>query len=393
MARIVIIGAGPAGLGAMQTFANSLKPGDNTEIVILEKSKFYYHAVGTPRAYTEESFAKNLFVPYDNVIPAKAKSFVKFIRAVATSISADSNEVSYATIGANDQPSESTTKISFDYLIIATGSSYTVPIKQDPKNFSRAYTEQKLREVREQIVTADKILIVGGGAVGCEVAGDIASHFPNKQVTILSAQDKLVAGDNVKDKFRTKLGEALKALKVNVILGERLEKRLAGNVFSKTTVRTNKGTVIEADIQLLCAGFSPAAELVEAMDPSLVDSYGSIKVNDKFQLDHPRYSHVFAIGDVVNHKTPKMAFYAGEQGKHLANEITAVLRKKQAKVTKAFPPVAVQALILPLGPDGGVSQLPMFGGWVVGNGTTKMFKAKDMMAGRIWGSLGATLPQ
>ncbi|GLD94361.1 hypothetical protein PINS_up002972 [Pythium insidiosum] len=74
MPRIVIIGAGPAGLNLFQALAKQLSPADDTEVVVFEKSKYYYHAVGTPRAYTEEAFAKMLFIPYDNAIPTNARS-------------------------------------------------------------------------------------------------------------------------------------------------------------------------------------------------------------------------------------------------------------------------------------------------------------------------------
>ncbi|KAJ0407478.1 hypothetical protein P43SY_005019 [Pythium insidiosum] len=393
MPRIVIIGAGPAGLSLSQSLAKQLSPADDTEVVVFEKSKYYYHAVGTPRAYTEESFSKMLFIPYDNAIPANARSFVRIVRAVVTSISADKNEVAYRKVNDSDDELSATTEtLAFDSLVIATGSTYTVPIKPDSKQFSRAYTERKLKEVRDQIAAARKILIVGGGAVGCEVAGDIASKYPDKTVTILEGRDQLVAGNNLRDKFRNNVKASLERMNVKVILGERLEERLTGNSFTKRTLRTNKGTEIESDIQLLCGGFSPAAELVREMDPAMVDNRGFVKVNALLQLDDPRYHHMFALGDVSNHATPKLAFLAGEQGKHLAKEFVSTIRKRQSTIMNAYPAVKVEACILPLGPNGGVSQLPVFGGLVLGNFITRLFKAKDMFASMTWKSLGATAP-
>ncbi|TYZ61818.1 hypothetical protein PybrP1_002300 [[Pythium] brassicae (nom. inval.)] len=220
--------------------------------------------------------------------------------------------------------------LAFDYLVIATGSTYTVPIKPDSKDYSRASTESKLARVREAIEAADKILIVGGGAVGCEVAGEIASRFPNKSVTILEAREKLIAGNNLRDKFHRKLSAALAKLQINVILGERLEERLAGNCFEKRMLRTNKGTEIDSDIQLLCGGFAPR---------------GFVKVNDCLQFDGAAFAHMFALGDASNHATPKLGYWAGEQGN------------------------------------------------VVGDMMTRMIKGKDFFAGKIWGDLGAVLPK
>lgn len=393
MPRVVIVGGGPAGVNVLQTLAKSLTPQDNVEVVLMEKSKFYFHAIGAPRAYVDPSFTKKLFVPYDNVVPKSAASFVKITRALVTRVLPDANELQYALIGDDDDTEAGPVKtLSFDYLVVATGSTYTVPINQPKNNFKRATTEAKFKEVQEQIKKADKILIVGGGAVGIEVAGDIKSKYPKKTVTIVDANQKLVSGNNVRDKFRSKLGRYLKRLDVKVILGERLEERLTDNSFIKRTLRTDKGTAIESDIQLLCAGFNPVVDIIQKSNPDLVNESGFIKVNDKFQFEGARYHHLFALGDASSHPTPKLAFWAGEQGKHLGAELAAVLRKSQSAVSKPFPKVEVEALIVPLGPNGGVSQLPVLGGTVAGNIITRMIKSKDMFATKTWESLGAVVP-
>ncbi|GAB9471420.1 Pyridine nucleotide-disulfide oxidoreductase [Globisporangium polare] len=74
--------------------------------------------------------------------------------------------------------------------------------------------------------------------------------------------------------------------------------------------------------------------------------------------------------DASNHPTLKLAYWAGQQGTFLATELVAVLRSKQSAFTKPSPKVEVEALLLllPLGPCGGVSQLPVWGcGTVVGD--------------------------
>ncbi|KAE8964864.1 hypothetical protein PR003_g30002, partial [Phytophthora rubi] len=116
------------------------------------------------------------------------------------------------------------------------------------------------------------------------------------------------------------------------------------------------------------------------------------KVNELLQLDNEKYSNIFALGDSSNHDTPKMAFWAADQGKFLAAQLAAVVQKKQDGFNKPYPKVTTEAMILPVG-SGGVSQLPFCGGVVVGDWFTWRIKAKDFMAGRTWGSLGATPPK
>ncbi|RLN90868.1 hypothetical protein BBJ28_00014856 [Nothophytophthora sp. Chile5] len=393
MMRVVVVGGGQAGINCAQGLANKLTAEDKTEVVVLEKSAFFYHVMGAPRAYVDAGYKKNMFVPYGNAIPKHAADFVHVRRAVATRISADDNEVSFRTVGSDDKESSTTEKLHFDYLVLATGSTYTAPIKQDSRDYGRSATEVKLDEVREHIEKAEKILIVGGGAVGCEVAGEIKAKYPDKSVTILEAHDKLIATNNLSDKFYSYLYPSLDKLGVKVILGERLTERMAGNCFEKRTLRTDKGTTIDSDIQLLCGGFHPVTELVQDMDPDLVTDRGAIKVTDQLQLEGGKYAHMFALGDASNHPTPKMAFWAADQGKFLAAELAAAIQKKQDGFAKPYPKVATEAVILPLGPSGGVSQLPVWGGVVVGDWFTWMIKSRDFLAGRVWASLGASPPK
>ncbi|KAG7378571.1 Apoptosis-inducing factor 2 [Phytophthora pseudosyringae] len=392
MTRIVIIGGGAAGINTAQTLAKNLKEADDTEVVVLEKTPFFYHVVGAPRAYVDADYTNKMFIPYDNAIPKHAAKFVRIVRGVATHVSADTNDVSYHAIGGDDKESEITEKLHFDYLVLATGSTYSVPIKPDGREYTRSATEAKLQEVRGHIEQAEKILVVGGGAVGCEVAAEIKSKYSKKSVTIVDANNTLISGNNLRDKFYTYLNASLEKLDVKVILGERLMERLSGNGFEKRTLRTDKGTEIESDIQLLCGGFSPVATLVQEMDTSLLTERGAVKVNGQLQLEGEKYAHIFALGDMCNHPAPKMAFIAGEQGKFLAGQLVAVIHKKQTDFTKPFETPAVAAMILPLGPGGGVSQLPVWGGVVVGDWFTWLLKSRDYFAGRIWASIGATVP-
>ncbi|OWY99764.1 hypothetical protein PHMEG_00029181 [Phytophthora megakarya] len=392
MTRIIIVGGGPAGISAAQALAKNLTATDNTEVIVFEKSKYYYHAVGTPRAVVDANYTKKLFVPYDNAIPAEARSFIKIQRAVVTRI-APGDEVEYAPIGDDDEVvAGPVQKLSYDYLVMATGSTYTVPMKQPKNDFKRATTEWMMAEVRQQIENADSILIVGGGATGTGVAGEIKAKFPQKVVTIIEGKDKLLGTDNVREKFRARLLKFLKRLDVNVVLGERLTERLDGNSFERRTLRTDKGRELVSDIQLLCGGFSPTTELIENLDASLITAQGLIKVNSKLQLDDSRYSNIYALGDANNNSAPKHMLFASQQGTHLGTELAHVARKTQTNVTKDYPKVTVAPAMIPLGPNGGVSQLPIFGGVVYGNFITRTFKSKEYFASFAWNNLNAQVP-
>ena len=127
-------------------------------------------------------------------------------------------------------------------------------------------------------------------------------------------------------------------------------------------------------------------------DPECLDGGRSIKVTATMQVDHPSadYEHVFVLGDASNHPTPKLAYWAMDQGKHLGMSIAKNILN--GKDIKPYAAPSAEALFLPLGPGGGVGQLPMFSGILIGNFLTRVFKSKDLLAGMFWKDFNVKMP-
>ncbi len=62
--------------------------------------------------------------------------------------------------------------LHFDFCIIAMGSSYSSLIKT--QNASLEHRKQELMQQMHLNDDADTILVVGGGVIGCEYAGELA---------------------------------------------------------------------------------------------------------------------------------------------------------------------------------------------------------------------------
>jgi len=41
-----------------------------------------------------------------------------------------------------------------------------------------------------QVAKSNRIVVIGGGAVGVELVGELASDYPNKKVTLMHHMDK-----------------------------------------------------------------------------------------------------------------------------------------------------------------------------------------------------------
>ncbi|OQS05541.1 pyridine nucleotide-disulfide oxidoreductase [Thraustotheca clavata] len=380
--EIVIVGGGYAGLQLAQQLACKL-PANTAHVTLVEKHAFSFHCIGLPRALVDKTYTPKLFIPLDKALPDHAT----LVLGVAEVI--HEHDIVVRSI-QDGEISDTTTILQFDYLILATGSSYAPPIKVGNNVYNRSTIEASIAETFDKVAAAQSILVIGGGSVGCEIAGEIATTYLDKKVTLVDGNKELVANANLSAKFRTKLAAALTSRGVALVLGERLPEKLTAHSFENKTFSLSGGTQVTTDVQLVCAGVSPNTQIITTLDANLADPQG-IKVKPNLQLDDERYPNIFVIGDASNHVAPKTAMSAGEQAKFLAAALTKKIRK--GKGIDPFVPASVQAMLIPVGREGGVAQLPMFGGVFAGDWLVKMAKCKDYFAGAMWSTWKASLPK
>ena len=91
-----------------------------------------------------------------------------------------------------DRAWQGSSSISFDYLVVATGTRLAQPagMKHDDKLSSVAY----LQKHQDDVQRSRSILIVGGGAVGVQMATDLKERFPEKEVTVVHSRGLLMPG-------------------------------------------------------------------------------------------------------------------------------------------------------------------------------------------------------
>src|SRR5690606_11959656 len=116
-------------------------------------------------------------------------------------------------------------------------------------------------EIAGRIAAARRIVIAGAGPVGIELAGEIATAHPDKQVTLVSATPGLLPG------YPARLGAAvarkLRALGVTIRHG-----RAALSSPDHATVgplSLDDGRIIEADLVLPATGSRPNTGVLDGL--------------------------------------------------------------------------------------------------------------------------------
>lgn len=93
--------------------------------------------------------------------------------------------------------------IKFDYLLYALGSTLPDPVNVwQPIDESAVGEERKpgtkkrglrfMELQKEKFKQADRILIVGGGALGIEYASDLKDLYPEKKITLLHSRTRVM---------------------------------------------------------------------------------------------------------------------------------------------------------------------------------------------------------
>lgn len=116
------------------------------------------------------------------------------------------------------------------------------------------------KEAGEQIKAAKDILIVGGGPIGIEMAGEIMEEIPNKNVTLVTSRELSPSSQvNFPQKFRIKLRAKLESVGVTVHtdagrVDYSAEDTTEGGLIVGRKTYTWTGGEMEADVCIVATG-------------------------------------------------------------------------------------------------------------------------------------------
>jgi NADH dehydrogenase FAD-containing subunit len=351
---VVVIGGGYGG----SAVAKALDA--EADVVLVDPRDAFVHSAGSLRALAQPDWAGNIFFPYDALL---TRGTVLRDRAV----SVDTSGVTLA----------SGRRVEADYLVLATGSSYSYPGK--PTADARSDALDDLRRTHKELAGAQHVLITGAGPVGLELAGEIKDVWPHKRVTVVDPGDRLLPG--FRADVREDLYRQLDELGIRLRLGSRLTAPPAtepGRV-GTFTVPTTDGADITADIWFRAHGVRVNSDYLADGRLTTRTPRGQVHVTETLAVEG--YDHVYAIGDLTDVAEAKMALHAIQHAEVVARNIAAQLRGEQPGATHLPSPDPV--ILLPLGPRGGVGQFPSPDGPVaVPVATVSEYKGADLGIGR-----------
>ncbi|KAF9118872.1 Apoptosis-inducing factor 2 [Mortierella sp. 14UC] len=378
LVKVVVVGGSFAGVAAIQTLLSSIKSGHkNIQIILIEKRDARHHPIGAFRALVDAEYAKRVWIPYTNLFPKD--SHHKIIQDKVTEVHHDH------VVLASGQT------VAFDYLALCTGSNNPAPAKftVDSSKESIAITNK----AREDLQKSKNVVVVGGGACGVELAGEIKTAYPDKTVTLIHATQTLVDYPGYSPVLKAGALTHLRALGVDVVLGVRAE--IEGLTFQNSiqvaprTIVT-PGKTIESDIQFLSVGIRVDTSYISTLKPANNPSFDSstlvhadshqIKVQKTLQVFG--FDNIFAAGDCADYSKVPTAAASGVIAPTIAKNIIALEEAKgKSKPAKlSHPGWYPSVMLLATGPATGVVAMPLIG-TRFSNSISKALKSKDLMIG------------
>jgi apoptosis-inducing factor 2 len=358
---VVVIGGGYGGI----TVAKALD--DVADVVLVEPKEAFVHNVAALRALVDPSWLARIYLPYDGLL---ASGRVVHDRAVKV----DTGRVGLAS-GA---------EIEADYIVLATGSQYPFPAKSDVDGTVAAH--HKVRTAHAALAEARRVLLLGAGPVGIELAGEIKAIWPDKHVTLLDVADDLL-GSRFRTDLKAELRRQLRDIGVELRLSSALRDGppTAPGELRTFTVVTESGTELTADIWFRCYGVTPASDYLAGGLAGARRPDGFIEVSPYLQV--AGQERVFAVGDVCT-ADHKMAGIATRQAQLVAGNIRALLNEETDLMPyRPSPP----GIIVPIGPERGSGQRPGSDELVAPEFVAQA-KGRDMMVERFVELLGVAAP-
>lgn len=341
--NVVVIGGGVAGA----LLAKSLQ--FDSHLVLIDPKEYFDIPWTDLRSMVEPKFAEKTLIKHSEYLSNGT---------IITSRAID--------ITSTEVLTEEGRAVPYDFLVVATGHD-------DPVPKTKTDRLDQFKQDHDKIKSASSILIVGGGPTGVELAGEIATDFPDKKITLVHKGPRLL--EFIGLKASTKAMKWLKSKKVEVLLEQTIDLDSISENCSEYT--TSAGTKVTADCHFVTIGKPLSTNwLRDTILKDSLDEHGRLKVDDKLRIKG--YENIFAIGDITDVKEMKQGYIAQAHATLVVKNIKLLMKGEKELSLSSYKPGSAMAIVS-LGRKSAVAQFPFM---TISGRFPGMIKSKDLFLGR-----------
>jgi NADH dehydrogenase FAD-containing subunit len=247
--NVVVIGGSFAGVELVNRLSHTLPTG--YRVVLIEKNSHLNYLFNFPRYSVMRGHERAAFIPYDGLAVDAPKGIFERIQDTAVGLTTKTIVLA------------SGKELEYSHLAIATGSSQPLPVNLISTECEAACHE--LQQIQNTIQESQSIAIIGGGAVGVELASDIKDFYPSKDVTLVHSHSQLL--NNFDVRLRRYAEETLRdELKVRVLLNERPQMPNGGSMARRASLTFSDSRKENFDLVVSVVKHSSLASLTKVVD-------------------------------------------------------------------------------------------------------------------------------
>lgn len=242
-----------------------------------------------------------------------------------------------------DREWEGTKQIPFEYLAIATGTTLSQPAAM--KYNDKLPSVQYLQKHQEDAKRARSILVVGGGAVGVQMATDLKEYYPDKQITVVQSRRLM---PKFHEKFHDIIKKRFDDLGIKFITGSRVVMPADGfpNNGQPFEVELTSGKKVSTEFVIFATGQTPNNGIVADLPSSTTGSIinpenGYIRVRPSMQFLDDKYPNLFAVGDIADTGALKAARPGVAQAAVLAKNVQAMIEGRKPEESYVLGPAGI----------------------------------------------------
>ncbi|KAI6782860.1 uncharacterized protein J7T54_002019 [Emericellopsis cladophorae] len=339
MKTIVVLGAGLAAMPLIrQTMRNVVLPYDSYKLIVVAPNTHMLFPLAMPRVLVPGAMSEDkVFLPVSSQFSEYPGDKFQFLQGTAESLIPESNQLSVKGVDENQ------TKLSYDYLIVATGSSSRDNTPWKTLGTTEK-TKERLFEIRKEVEQAKTIVIAGGGATGTETAGEFGCEYAQsgQKAVYFVYNDELPLVADMIPKVRRQAKIELERQKVKLIPNSKITKITTSGqeTVLEITDKTGKTNELKAGAYISATGVVPNASFAPA---SMLDAEGFIKQTTTLQAEG--HDNIFVAGDVGSLEMSK-AMVAAAQTDHLVKYMPGYVLRGEAIATYTPDTKSVYAITL-----------------------------------------------
>ncbi|OAA72427.1 Pyridine nucleotide-disulfide oxidoreductase, NAD-binding domain protein [Cordyceps fumosorosea ARSEF 2679] len=265
-------------------------------ITVVDERDGFMHIVGAPLAMADPAYRDRAWARFKDMTDLQADNLT-FVHGSLSHVDCAAKTATILPHGTNQAP----TTIEYDYFCAATGYRRVWPVVPQALTYDN-YLVETQRHIEDASRATHGVLVVGGGAVGIEMAAELKLVMPHLRVVLAHSRDKLLSSEGLSDECKDVSLQLLHDAGVEVLLNHRLESHErveTADGSAKYSAKFTNGTAM--DFSMVIVGVSQSVPATDFLPVAARDEDGKVNIQPNLMLpaEIPNSEYHYCAGDAT----------------------------------------------------------------------------------------------